>query len=76
MPRGTPLDLTGQQFGRWTVLGRHGATPSKAVTWWCLCDCGTEAKVQSGNLRSGMSAQCRDCGYRQSAVKRRKEETA
>jgi hypothetical protein len=53
MPRPLP-DLTGQRFGRLTVLsyagivkGGNGATKS---TWNVRCDCGTVAVVAHGNL--------------------------
>ena len=43
------LDLTGKQFGRWTVLYRD--TASKSVRWICRCECGTVRSVMRCNLR-------------------------
>lgn len=45
------IDLTGQQFGRLLVIRRVGQKGEKTM-WLCLCDCGNEAIVSSGNLRS------------------------
>lgn len=46
-------DLTGQEFGRWTVVERL-----QNNYYLCRCDCGTERKVHAGNLTSGRSASC------------------
>lgn len=53
-------DLSGQRFGRWTVLKRSGRVKSlnRAVIWECVCDCGRKGKVQGGQLRSGHSKSC------------------
>lgn len=58
---GKLIDLTGQKFGRLTVLGRapkpEGATSTSAF-WYCICECGTK-KVISGNvLRQGKAKSC------------------
>jgi hypothetical protein len=49
---GKLIDLTGQKFGRLTVLGRapkpEGAASTSAF-WCCVCECGTK-KVISGNV--------------------------
>lgn len=58
------IDLTGQKFGRWTVLQRvpnHG----NAVYWLCECSCGTRKEVKGAHLRSGAST---SCGCRQKEV--------
>ena len=34
------IDLTGQKFGRWTVLER-AFNGKREVYWLCQCDCGT-----------------------------------
>lgn len=46
-------DLTGQQFGRWTVLQR---VPGNM--WHCRCACGVEKSVYGGSLRNGLSRSC------------------
>lgn len=52
------IDLTGQRFGRWTVLERDTAIHKKNIYWKCRCDCGTERSVAGTSLRSGLSVSC------------------
>lgn len=47
------LDLTGQKFGRWTVLKYLGDQ-----YYLCRCECGTEREVYAGNLRDGKTKSC------------------
>jgi hypothetical protein len=49
-------DLTGQHFGRWTVLGY--VPGGCRVMWLCRCSCGTERAVQGLNLAQGSSTNC------------------
>ena len=52
-------DLTGKRFGRWTVLSKASSSGKDYKTRWnCVCDCGTKAIVQAGNLLSGASVSC------------------
>jgi hypothetical protein len=47
-------DITGQKFGRLTVVGSLGGS-----RWRCRCDCGTEKDVTGANLgRSTTSCGC------------------
>lgn len=50
-------DLSGQRFGRWTVLRRE---PRKAANsyWLCHCDCGTERVICRVELVKGDSVSC------------------
>lgn len=51
------LDLTGQRFGRLTVLNRVG--PQKGASMWkCRCDCGNEKIVCGAQLRAGHPLSC------------------
>lgn len=64
------IDLTGQRFGRLTVLHqapsrtivtlRPNETPTKCVKtyWFCRCDCGTEKEIESQALRIGNTRSC------------------
>lgn len=56
------IDLTGQRFGRWTVLYRDGTyvgiEGNTVPLWYCRCDCGTEKRVSGRNLREGSSLSC------------------
>ena len=51
-------DLTGQRFGRLTVLGIMERNQQGSVVWKCLCDCGIIIKVQSGSLNRGDTQSC------------------
>ena len=53
------VDLTGERFGMWLVLGDPAHCDGKrGVYWKCRCDCGTEQKVITHSLRSGNSRNC------------------
>lgn len=55
------IDMTGQRFGRWTVLGCAGCDKHKQAMWLCRCGCGKELIVVGYNLRRGKSQGCRSC---------------
>lgn len=61
---GRVKDLTGQRFGRLTVIEQHGFTePNKHgiryALWFCKCDCGNTCEVSSSNLgKSTKSCGC------------------
>ena len=53
------IDMTGQVFGRLTVLRRaesngHGGKPR----WVCQCDCGTIVNIPGARLRGGSNKSC------------------
>lgn len=50
-------DLTGQTFGRWTVIEKVFADQSGAH-WRCRCSCGNESVVIANNLVRGISTSC------------------
>lgn len=50
------IDLTGQRFGRWTVLRYAGS--HNGAFWECRCDCGTVRVVRGCSLRYGESKSC------------------
>lgn len=52
------LDLTGQKFGRLTVLKRVENGKGGKVNWECLCECGNRKVASSGDLRSGNVKSC------------------
>lgn len=52
------IDLTGQRFGRLTVLERCGTSKDGQKVYLCVCDCGKRKEVKSGNLRSGNVKSC------------------
>ena len=56
-----PIDLTGQRFGRLTVLERDASALSGAghhAKFVCICDCGTKVSVIGSRLRRGISKSC------------------
>ena len=56
------IDLTGQRFGKLTVLYRINdiisAKGTKRSNWHCICDCGTECDVAGDCLRKGNTKSC------------------
>ena len=52
-----PLDLTGQRYGRLTVLRRAERIDGKTA-WVCRCDCGNETIVKTACLRGGDTTSC------------------
>lgn len=54
-------DMTGQRFGRWTVLGMTAKTSTdghRRTACVCRCECGKERVVYAQSLRSGKSMSC------------------
>lgn len=51
------IDLSGQTFGRWTVLSRASRSGKKTM-WNCRCSCGTERAVDGWLMKSGGSKSC------------------
>ena len=52
------IDLTGQKFGRWTVIKKVPNLKSRDSKFLCKCECGTEREVLGKNLRNGRSSSC------------------
>lgn len=52
------IDLTGQRFGRLTVIERSGSTKHGAAKWRCMCECGKETIVIGDELRKGNTTSC------------------
>lgn len=56
-------DLTGQRFGRLTVVERAPNRVSKSgktrsIMWLCRCDCGVEKAFAARALKTGMTRSC------------------
>ncbi len=51
-------DMTGQVFGRLTVVSAAPDTLSGAHRWRCVCECGVERIVTVINLNSGHTKSC------------------
>lgn len=54
------IDLTGQKFGKLTVIGIAQKHPykTKEKVWKCQCECGNTAFVRGYSLRSGITRSC------------------
>ncbi|WP_140398241.1 hypothetical protein [Blautia sp. An249] len=52
------IDLTGQKYGRLTVLKCEGTIGRRRMMWLCQCDCGKQVIVQGTHLRSGHTKSC------------------
>ncbi len=57
MSRPLTVDLTGQRYGRLTVIERAPNRGQK-VCWRCRCDCGAESDVQTFHLVFGYTNSC------------------
>lgn len=55
---GTLIDLTGQRFGRLTVIGRAENDQRGLARWLCKCDCGNEKVIRGDHLRKGCIQSC------------------
>lgn len=51
-------DLTGQKFGKMTVLGRDTDIKSKRTYWMCQCECGTIKSCRADSLKDGSIVSC------------------
>lgn len=52
------IDLTGERFGRLTVIGKSDIQDGKGLLWDCSCSCGNVVSVRSYNLRIGKTRSC------------------
>ena len=54
------IDLTGQKFGRLTVIKRGENSKSGQTKWYCKCDCGNPdlALIYASNLKKGFTKSC------------------
>ena len=57
---GKIIDLTGQKFGKLTVIEKSDKkdTNKQHAYWLCLCECGNKVIVNSNSLRSGNTRSC------------------
>lgn len=56
-------DLTGERFGKLTVLSR-APNQKNHVVWHCICDCGKEKDIRRTHLVSGAVISCGCVGLR------------
>lgn len=59
------IDLTGQKFGKLTVLYRDKSiicsNGNRRTTWRCKCDCGNEKTIRGDALANGRTKSCGNC---------------
>lgn len=53
-----PLELTGQVFGKLSVVEKAGRDQYGRVLWRCACACGQEAVTAGRNLVAGFTKSC------------------
>ncbi len=51
-------DLTGQTFGRLTVLSRAANRQNRNILWLCQCECGKQKTIIGSSLVSGRTKSC------------------
>lgn len=51
-------DLTGQQFGEWTVLRRDNSKKDSHTYWICKCSCGNIRSIAKTQLTKNRSTSC------------------
>lgn len=51
-------DLTGQIFGKLTVIRRNGKDSRRNAIWECQCECGNIINVRSNSLLTGHTSTC------------------
>ena len=67
------IDITGQRFGRYTVLSPAGPDSRGAIQWECRCDCGRVRTVNGDALRRpNGSRSCPECYWSKRVKKRPK----
>lgn len=66
MSRPLTVNLTGQRYGRLTVIER-APNQGRKVAWNCVCDCGNKTVVQTFDLIFGSTSSC-GCYRRERAI--------
>lgn len=64
-----PIDLTGETFGRLTVITKAGKTNRGISLWECLCTCGSKKTVRGDHLKEGRVVSC-GCFNREKTAQR------
>ena len=52
------IDLTGQRFGRLTVVRHAGKSAHGSIMWKCQSDCGKRKTIAGSSLRRGLTRSC------------------
>lgn len=59
--KGPREDLTGQVFGKLTVIKWENFSKRPTMRWLCRCECGNELFVATAMLKNGHTKTCRKC---------------
>lgn len=72
---GRIVDLTGQKFGKLTVIKLHGFNKRNKAIWECKCDCGSDKIVMAtnSNLRNWKLPSC-GCWAKEIELENKKRE--
>ena len=60
----TTIDLTGQQFGKLTVINQAPSNKHGQARWNCQCECGKKIIVSGYILRQRKQCSCSDCYHK------------
>ena len=52
------VDMTGQKFGKLTVLERAENDKFGKAQWLCECECGNKKIIVGASLRKGLTVSC------------------
>lgn len=63
---GKIIDITGQKYGRLTVIKYLGKDKFRNAKWECTCDCGAKVVVAGYCMRNGVTQSC-GCRQREAA---------
>ena len=66
------IDMTGQKYGRVTVVSYAGISEDRRALWKCVCECGTTFITRGKDLRSGKVTSC-GCARREHCSERMTE---
>lgn len=53
-----PIDISGQVFGRLTVVQLSKYGQGQKPRWYCVCSCGGNTTTSGSNLRNGHTTSC------------------
>lgn len=63
--KSTINDLTGKQFGLWTVVKLARRNNKREAQWLCRCQCGTERVIPTYDLKHGRTHGCIKCAHKE-----------
>lgn len=68
-------NLSGNKYGKLTVISFNGIDKHRKATWLCLCECGENTIASTNTLKSGKtkSCGCRQGGYKHGLFKKYKQ---